>query len=55
MIFLPLKSLCSFPIESSAFLAYGFRLYLGFVTGVIIYCYFRTFTIVRHHNNIFFW
>ena len=53
MFFHPSKFLCSFPIESSAFLTYGIRLYVGFLTGVIIYCYFRIFTTVRHHNNNF--
>ena len=53
MIFHPAKFFCSFPIESSAFLAYGFRLYVGILTCVIIYCYFRIFTTVRRHNNNF--
>ena len=53
MIFHPSKFFCSFPIESNEFLAYGFRLYVGFLTGVIIYCYFRIFTTVRQHNNNF--
>ena len=53
MIFHPSKFFCSFPIESNAFLAYGFRLYVGFLTGVIIYCYFRIFKTVRQHNNNF--
>ena len=51
MIFHPAKFFCSFPIESSAFLAYGFRLYVGILTCVIIYCYFRILTVRRHNNN----
>ena len=52
MVFHPSK-FCYFPIENSAFMAYGIPLYIGIPTCVIIYCYFRIFTTVRHHNSNF--
>ena len=53
MVFHPSKFFCYFPIENSAFMAYGIPLYVGIPTCVIIYCYFRIFTTVRHHNSNF--
>ena len=53
MVFHPSKFLCYFPIENSAFMAYGIPIYIGIPTCVIIYCYFRIFTTVRHHNSNF--
>ena len=53
MVFHPSKFLCCIPIKNSAFLAYGIPLYIGIPTCVIIYCYFRIFTTVRHHNSNF--
>ena len=53
MVFHPSKFFCCIPIKNSLFLAYGILLYVGIPTCVIIYCYFRIFTTVRHHNDNF--
>ena len=53
MFFHPSKFSCFIPIKNSAFLAYGFPLYIGITICVISYCYFRIFTTVRHHNSNF--
>ena len=53
MVFHPSKFLCFMSIKNSAFLAYGLLLYVGIPICVIIYCYFRIFTTVRHHNSNF--
>ena len=53
MVFHPSKFFCCIPIKNSLFLAYGLLLYVGIPTCVIIYCYFRIFTTVRHHNSNF--
>ena len=53
MFFHPSKFSCFIPIKNSAFLAYGFPLYIGITICVISYCYFRIFITVRHHNSNF--
>ena len=53
MFFHPSKFSCFIPIKNSAFLAYGFPLYIGITICVISYCYLRIFTTVRHHNSNF--
>ena len=54
MVFHASKFICFIPTKNSVFLAYIIiLLYIGIPTCVIIYCYFRIFTTVRHHNGNF--
>ena len=53
MVFYPSKFFCFYPIENSAFMAFGIPLYMGIPTCVTLYCYFRIFTTVRNHNRNF--
>ena len=43
--------ICSFGIESRASTHFGYPLYIGVPTCVIIYCYLRIFSTVRNHNR----
>ena len=51
MVFHPAKFICSFGIESRASTHFGYPLYIGVPTCVIIYCYLRIFSTVRNHNR----
>ena len=54
MVFHASKFICFIPTINSVFLAYIFIfLHMGILTCVKIYCYFRIFTTVRHHNSNF--
>ena len=51
MVFHPAKFICSFGIESRSSTHFGYPLYIGVPTCVIIYCYLRIFSTVRNHNR----
>ena len=52
MVFHASKFICFILTKNSVFLAYIIiLLHIGIPTCVIIYCYFRIFTTVRHHNS----
>ena len=53
MVFHPSKFFCYLHIDSGEFTAFLITVYVGLLTCVIFFCYFRIFKTVRSHNNNF--